>query len=111
MANWLFELDLKDIWAKASKETEQTWMVPPWFVEKLGTRLGVLLTKMEAGLPVGKQKMVVCEELRSLIKEIDILKTSEGIPKEDFDLLWSVIYDWADTRVDGGNLCWINKEV
>lgn len=107
MAEWLFELDLKGIWDTASKETEVTWMIPPWFIDQLITKLGVLLTQMESKLDAGMEKRAICEELQYFIEELKTMKTDEGIPKEEFDMIWDVIYDWADINVRGGKLCWI----
>lgn len=109
MAKWLFELDLKDIWKKADHETEISWMVPRWFVDQLETRIGILITQIEAGLPTGIEKKIICEELRCLKCVLNTLKTGEGIPRPEFDQIWDVFYDLCDKKVGDGYLCWVIK--
>lgn len=109
MTDWQLKLDLTDIWEKSSKETAETDMVPVWFVDELLKRLNDLHMQVEQSRDMKIRSMA--EDLTDIIIEIEVLKTDEGIVKDDFNLSWDDLYNWADTSLDGvfggKKMCWI----
>jgi hypothetical protein len=85
MANWIATLHIKDIW-KASKNNELSVID---LAHSIATRLKLLKPTLEKI----KNNFIDLEDLDFLIDDLEMFNRED---KNEFDLLWNFIYDWAD---------------
>lgn len=92
MAHWINTIDVKDLWEEGDFHK---------IAESDSQQLGKIKC---TDLYLEGQREDLAYELRELAQD-------EESDVQDFDYVWNMLYDWADTPLDenwnGRKLCWI----
>ena len=99
-AQWVTTLHLSQEWKQADDDEITVHQLAKAAAKKLKL------------LDMSKMSDRVRDERDELVDELEGLADDEDADKDDFDNVWSRVYDWADTPLDdkfnGKKVCWIN---
>lgn len=102
MAKWERKLDLAPEWQQAEDHEIA--------VQQLAT---VVAKRLEALQPFVGENESLEREKQVLVEEFQDLSEDEDADTDDFDILLTALYDWADTSLDdnwnGRKACWISR--
>lgn len=94
VAKWVHQIDLKEVWEEANSKDEME-------IEDIGKVLEVLLPQLSASqviFPEDEQLTQIIESFNYLKENIEIAEIDSEELLEDFNVLFSKLYDWGDAR-------------
>jgi hypothetical protein len=106
MANWLFELDIQDVWERTKRDEITVLELSKDIVEKIK---GQLLPKVRARFGEASHAALI---LTDIMADFERFVEEEDDDKDAFDVYFGRLYDWADQKVSLDKwppdaLCWI----
>jgi len=91
MENWLYRINIEDIWNDVKKDKISVYKFVELFLKRLEQK------------SFYKKFIDKDFELEDIISDFDNFLEEQNTDKDEFDEIWSRFYDWAD-----GIKLWVN---